>query len=103
MEGGQGKKLQGVFRNGRTDRSSGTCWLSSTSSASPPLRVTGVVLRADVTLICLWVVGTVFGTVGDVLMGPERQKHTCLYFYACLDGCVWAVFSCLREITFASF
>lgn len=47
------------------------------SSASPPLRVTGTLLRvAAVTLICLCGVGTFLGAVGDVLMGPGRQKHT---------------------------
>lgn len=55
--------------------SSRTCWLSSMSSESPPLRVTGVVLRGAAMLICLCGVGTLFSAVGDVLMGPERQKQ----------------------------
>lgn len=46
------------------------------SSASPPLRAMGAFLRAAATLICLWGVGTVLGAVGDVLMGPGRQKYT---------------------------
>lgn len=58
------------------DESIGTCWLSSMSSVSPPLRVTGMFLRAAATLICLWGVGTLFGAVGDVLMGPKTEKHT---------------------------
>ena len=48
------------------------------SSASPPLRVTGVVLRVAVKLICLCGAGVILGTVGDVLMGTgktETHKH----------------------------
>lgn len=59
---------------GLTGHVSGTCWLSSMSSASPPLRGKGMFLRAAV-LICLWGAGTVFGAVGDVLIGPSRRRH----------------------------
>ena len=84
---------KGVFINGWTDHSSGTCWLSSMSSASPPLRVMGALLRAAATLICLWGVGTFFGTVGDVLMGPWRKKHTHRFIYSQLFG--WMHLGCV--------
>lgn len=53
-----------------------TCWLSSTSSASPPFRVTGGFLRVAVMLICLCGGGTLFSAGGEVLTGPTRQEHT---------------------------
>lgn len=68
-----------VIKNAWTNHSTGTCWLSSKSSASPPLRVIGVFLRAAARFICLWGGGTLFGTVGDVLMGPgNRNTHICI-------------------------
>jgi hypothetical protein len=64
----------------RTRRKHGTCWLSSTSSASPPLRTEWALLRgAGIALICLWGGGTVLGTGGDVLIGPGGNVHTHSY------------------------
>lgn len=59
--------------NGWGDKTFITCWLSSMSSTSP-LRVTWDVLRTGARFICLGGGQTLFGAVGDVLMGPRRRK-----------------------------